>query len=243
MKRASISFSQEQGHWECDLVQVEAMALSEDVVDFMAAQIQKLPQPAQELLKLAACVGNPFDLTTLAVASKHSMTQASEVLWPTLEEGLIVSQSNVYRLYDEWETADDTVESKENSQYKIDTAENITYRFSHDRVQQAAYSLIADEQKQATHYSIGQRLLNSLSIEERESRIFDLVNQLNHGAAMIDGQADRDQLAQLNWIACRKARSAIAYQAGQTYAQTGIKLLGDQAWQRHVRPSRSSSIT
>ena len=200
-----IRFCAEEGEWNYDLDQIRALSLSEDVVDFVAKQLQKLPQPAQQMLQLAACVGNRFDIATLAIASDQSEEQANSALRAALEDGLIVSDIKT---------------------------DSLAYRFFHDRIQQAAYSLIADEDKQANHYSIGQLWLDELSPSAREERIFELTSQLNRGRSLIVEQQERDDLAQLNLIACKKARAAIAYPTGLMHAQVGLSLLGEAAWQR-----------
>ena len=220
-----ISFSQTQGHWECNLDKATDMSLTEDVVGFMAQQLQKLPQPTQQVLKLAACVGNPFDLATLAIVSKQSIAATHKALRAALKEGLVVPHREVYKFHQR------VIETKAQTTEKKETTENSTYRFLHDRVQQAAYSLIPDREKQSTHYCIGQLLLQELTPVEKQERIFELTNQLNQGMSLMTDQAERDELARLNLVACRKARAAIAYQAGQTYARIGLELLGQQAWQ------------
>jgi hypothetical protein len=56
-------------YWECNIAQERQLALSDDVVEFMALQLQKLPVATQTVLKLAACISNQFDLTTLAIVT------------------------------------------------------------------------------------------------------------------------------------------------------------------------------
>jgi predicted ATPase/signal transduction histidine kinase/GAF domain-containing protein len=217
-----IIFDRDQGYWQCDIAQANALALTDDVVEFMALQLQKLPTATQEILKLAACIGAQFDLQTLAIVAEQSQTEAATILWRALQEGLIIPITQVYKFF----------QAEELEQCESQNHANPTYRFLHDRVQQAAYSLIAAEQKQATHLRIGQLLLSKRSPDEIEERIFELVGQLNHGQALIREQDKRDELARLNLIAAHKARATTAYQGGREYVHTGLSLLGETAWQR-----------
>ncbi|MDF0556962.1 AAA family ATPase [Kamptonema sp. UHCC 0994] len=207
-----------KGGWQCDLAQAR-LSHASDVVEFMAAQLQKLPKETQDALKLAACIGAQFDLETLAVVSEEVREQTASALWKALQEGLILQIAEGYNF------------TQEDAQSSSQSVANPTYKFLHDRVQQAAYSLIPDDKKQATHLTIGQLLLQKYSDIEREEKLFDIVGHLNQGIESIDRLSEREALAQLNLEAGGKARSSTAYAAANIYLQMGIELLTPQCWQ------------
>ena len=163
-----LTFNDNNNYWECDIVQVRALTLTDDVVAFMATQLQKLPTLTQTVLKLAACMGSRFDLTTLAIVAQKPQAEIAANLWKALQEGLVIPQSDVYKFFSNPSETDDLLPNF------LDNC-SVTYRFLHDRVQQAAYSLIPDDQKQATHLQIGHLLLQGSSETQRQDRIFDIV--------------------------------------------------------------------
>ncbi|MEB3355288.1 MAG: AAA family ATPase [Synechococcales bacterium] len=235
-----ITFDRQAGHWQCDMVRVREAALTDDVVEFMAAQLQKLPLATQAVLKLAACIGAQFDLQTLAIASEQSEVEAAIALWSSLQQGFVLPISQTYKFFQRGaavSSQEPAVGREPWDESWMPNSVSCAYRFLHDRIQQAAYSLIPDSEKQTTHYRIGQLLLQTIPPEAREERIFELVAQLNYGKDLIAIQTERDQLAQLNLVACRKARSTTAYQVGREYAGVGLSLLGKQAWRRHYAMS------
>ncbi len=215
-----IIFNGDLGYWECDLTQLNTLSLTDDVVELMAQQLQKLPRETQQVLKLAACIGNQFSLDTLAIVSERSEPKTAKLLWKALQEGLILPKSEVYKFY----------LSPDETDVGTNHIKNATYRFLHDRVQQAAYSLIPEDQKQLTHYKIGKLLLGNLSISEREEKIFDVVNQINIGKLLLPDARAKKQLAELNLRAGQKAKASTAYEAAKTYLQAGIDLLEEDAW-------------
>ncbi len=216
-----IVFNSHLGCWQCDITKVQEAALTDDVVEFMARQLQKLPDSTQEILKLAACIGNQFDLMTLAVVSQQSENETAAALWKALQEGYILPQSEVYKFY---------IARKEVI-YQQESLLVVNYKFSHDRIQQAAYSLIIDEDKQATHLQIGRLLLSNTS-DRKTDKLFDIANQFNMGIYLITNEVEKNQVAQINLDAAQKARTATAYSAAFSYAKKGMSLLDDNSWQR-----------
>ncbi len=106
------------------------------------------------------------------------------------------------------------------------------YRFVHDRVQEAAYSLIAEASRAQAHLRIGRLLAAQTPPEKREEMIFEIVNQLNRGAALITAPDEREQLAELNLSAGKRAKASTAYASALGYLVAGVGLLADDVWGR-----------
>jgi PAS domain S-box-containing protein len=106
-----------------------------------------------------------------------------------------------------------------------------SYRFIHDRVQEAAYSLIPKEDRAEYHLSIGRLMLSQTPPERRKETIFEIVSQLNHGATRLDAE-EREQLAELNLTAARRAKDSTAYASALSYLTIGTNLLPEDSWQR-----------
>ncbi|OLP16902.1 hypothetical protein BST81_18070 [Leptolyngbya sp. 'hensonii'] len=222
-----ITFDARAGYWQCDITQIREAALTDNILELMALQLQKLPIATQDLLKLAACIGNQFDLTTLAIVSEQSEAKASEQLWPALQAGLILPITEVYKFFQNVEAS---IPEKTVSEQPV----TATYRFLHDRVQQAAYSLIPEDEKQATHFKIGQLLFHaSTTAAQIEERLFEFLSHLNAGRGLITQPSERQILAQLNLRAGQKAKAATAFGPAIAYFTAGIDLLPQDAWEQH----------
>jgi len=107
-----------------------------------------------------------------------------------------------------------------------------SFRFIHDRVREAAYSLIPEASRAADHLRIGRVLAARTPPEQREEAIFEIVNQLNRGATLITMRSEREQLAELNLIAGKRAKASTAYASALTYLITGATLLPEDCWER-----------
>ncbi|HEY9812870.1 MAG TPA: AAA family ATPase [Candidatus Sericytochromatia bacterium] len=220
-----LSFNFSSCCWEWDSERLQAINITDNVVELMVNQIQKLRSKTQNVLKLAACIGDKFTLDVLAIVNKKSQLETANDLWEALQAGLILPLSEAYKvpLLLDIETS-----------YNLPSEPiKVSYRFLHDRVQQAAYSLIADADKKETHLKIGQLLLENTPLEERQENIFDLVNQLNYGTELLTLDSEKYQLAELNLIAGQKAKASTAYESAVKYLNVGFKLLPVDSWKSH----------
>ncbi|NBB77545.1 MAG: AAA family ATPase, partial [Bacteroidetes bacterium] len=211
-----LQFDHKNREWTWDVEQIRERNITDNVVELLADKITFLPDETQEILKVAACIGNQFDTETLAAC--HTLEAASgrtsdegkdpihEALQAALAEGYITPTEN-------------------------------RFRFIHDRIQQAVYSLIPDEEKSTVHHRIGTLLLEKASDEKREIFLFEIVNQLNQGLELIDSEEEKERLAELNLRAGVKARESSAFQPALAYFETGIGLLKPDHWKSQYKLS------
>ncbi len=104
------------------------------------------------------------------------------------------------------------------------------YAFLHDRVQEAAYALLPEGERAAVHIRIGRAIATQTAPEELPEKIFDIVNHLNRGAALITTPQERKRVAEFNLIAARRAKMSTAYASALTYLAAGRALLGGDGW-------------
>ncbi|MEG4944015.1 AAA family ATPase [Microcoleus sp. F4-D5] len=212
-----LNFDLNAGAWHWDLEQIISRNITDNVVELMTEQIQTLSESAQKVLRLAACIGNQFDLQTLSIINENSQKETADELWNAIQAGLILPVGDDYKFLKTNREANDL---------------KITYKFAHDRIQQAAYSLIPPDDKQAVHWKVGQLLLQNTPQQILQQKIFDIVNQLNFGIEAIDVQLEKDKLAQLNLIAGKKAKAASAYEPAENYLKIGRDCLSADSWIR-----------
>ncbi|RKZ90551.1 MAG: serine/threonine-protein kinase PknK, partial [Candidatus Parabeggiatoa sp. nov. 1] len=211
-----LTFEVEQLGWQWDVAKIGAMNITDNVVELMIGKLKKLPKSSQHVLRLAACVGNRFDLNTLAVIHKKSTPETFQNLTPVLTEGLVLPASEL----------EITGVNVLNSPLSISN-----FQFLHDRVQQAAYALIDDNQKKAVHLQIGHLLLKNTQANKSEEHLFDIVEHLNIGFELVDNQAERNEIARLNLVVGQKAKAATAYGAAVKYLEMGRELLAEDSWE------------
>jgi PAS domain S-box-containing protein len=107
-----------------------------------------------------------------------------------------------------------------------------SYKFVHDRMQEAAYALIPIASRAEAHLTIGRLLVARTPPERRDEAVFEIVNQFNRGAPLIASRDEREQLAELNLAAGKRAKTSSAYASALVYITAGAALLPEDAWKR-----------
>jgi predicted ATPase/signal transduction histidine kinase/tRNA A-37 threonylcarbamoyl transferase component Bud32 len=210
-----IAFDYDAGRWQWDLPGIQARDITDNVVELITGHIQQLSPAGQTVLQLAACIGARFDLATLALAYNQTGQNTAVALWESIIAGLIIPLNDEYRLA------------------VFDVPTNAAYKFAHDRIQQAAYALLDEGEKQITHRQIGNYLLQAAGSDGRDAALFTILNHLNLAQPLLTTQAERDELAALNLAAGQKAMQSAAFLPALEYLGKGIRLLnGDAAWAR-----------
>ncbi len=196
------TFNRNRQFWEWKTSEITDLNITDNVVDLMIGKLRKLVDTTQTVLRLAACIGNSFDLKTLSIIDESSESEIFQKLLPAIQQGLIQPVS-------ELEVASEALLES--------TLIVRNYKFRHDRIQQAAYALIEPELLKSVHLQIGRLLLASLSEAERAEKIFTLVDHLNKGIELIDDKTEKSELLKLNLDAGKKAKESIAYAASRNY--------------------------
>ncbi|RZM75677.1 AAA family ATPase [Leptolyngbya iicbica] len=208
--------------WQWSLDQIEAAQITDNVVELMADKLQKLPEATQQALQVGAGIGNVFTLHLVAAVRQAAPQQTAAALWEAAQQGLIIPEDDNYKLWQAIAAHDDD---------PFTMTAGVSYRFLHDRVQQAAYSLIDPAQINALHLQIGRTWQQQLTAEQQQERLFDLVNQLNFGVELLTADDERQALAELNLAAGQKAIAAAAYVPAYAYLSAGLRCLSAQSWQ------------
>src|SRR6202011_2764891 len=110
--------------------------------------------------------------------------------------------------------------------FRLDSA----YKFLHDRIQQAAYSLIPQERRADVHLALGRVLSSRIKANDLPDYLFDVANQFNRGAARLIEPDEKVQVATINLRAGRKAKAPAAYSAACADFSAGMALLSGREW-------------
>ena len=210
-----IDYNYSSNQWVWNIEQIKQTNITDNVVQLLTDRIKKLDPSVISILQAASCIGNRFDLQTLDSISGKTPQETARLLWESVKEGI---------------TQPEDVEYKYLSELPNESPEKYFFRFSHDRIQQAVYSLIPAEQNSKIHLRVAQLFIERLNQEEKENRIFDITNHLNAGIIDKPTPDLSLQLIEYNTSAGFKARKSAAYSTAFSYFSTALKLLPPTCW-------------
>lgn len=202
-------FDRQTGVWKWDLARIAEAPVTENVVDLLVSAIARLPDDCQGALAVAACIGARFELDVVAAVSGASLDATGRALSPALHQELIVPAWPAY------------------------PGGPATYRFAHDRIQQAVYSIQSEDAHQRLHLRIG-RLL-AAAAQGSGVPPFVIADQLNLAIGAMTDAAERLDLAEVNLRAGTAAKARSAHGPALAYLSRGLELLPARAWATHHR--------
>ena len=205
--RGLLYFDREHREWDWNLDAIANETPSDNVSELLAGRVGELDRETSRILQIAACIGDEFDLDTLAHVSNLSATETSARVAQAVREGYLLFLQH-------------------------GPGKPARYRFAHDRIQRAAYVQLESRDRREIHTSIGQRFLDS--DQGDDDHIFDIVNQLNNSFEAPDAAPlNRQKLADLNVNAGRRARARGAFVPAYRYFKSAIAMHGQNIWDNH----------
>jgi len=213
INQSLITFDFDKTQWVWDIKKIHSMSYTDNTAHYMIEVIQKLPPKMIELLKMASCIGLKFDLKTLALVNKMELKPTAGHLNMAIREGLITPINEAFG-------------------FNTDTFDeyNFTYKFLHDNIHQAFYSLIPDKDKKEIHLNIGKIIEENTSEQTIKDHLFSIVGQKNRAIEIVHDKNELLKLAKQNLEAGKRAKEKAAYSSALEYFQLGLNLLIETSW-------------
>ncbi|CCO22882.1 PAS sensor protein [Maridesulfovibrio hydrothermalis AM13 = DSM 14728] len=215
-----IEFNYTKNRWDWDLKAIRNISIDGNIVELMADKIMSQPLEGQDILKAASCIGGKFDLRILMAVTDILDDVVINYMNLALQEGLIVSD----------EDSDTHIISLEN-----DTEHSTYLSFMHDRVQQAAYSMLNAAEKNKLHLRIGRAMLEIYNDSEINDLVFEIATQYNFSINEITDEVERTKVSDIFLKAGRKAKRSSAFELATKYFATASRLMDTDSWSTHYQ--------
>lgn len=204
-----------QGHqWLWDIDKINDLSITTNVVDMLTEKIKNLSEQVQKILELAACIGHQFELKVLCSICEMPVGIVADALLQTIQFNLISPINKNYWI----------LEGLTEQTLAI-TNEKITFRFIHDKVQQAAYALINEADRPQIHLNIARVLIKDADLENDDENLFTILDHYNQGLALITDPQEKRWIAEHNLLAGTNAITASAIKAAKKYLTAGLSIL------------------
>ncbi len=205
-----IYFNYNNYEWQWNSENIEKFKITDNVVDLIINQLNNISKSLQKTLKIASCLGNTFDLDTLSIIENKPSENFGNDLIKATNLGFVLPLSS------------DNFMGKQ-------------YQFLHDKIYQAIYASIPDQNKSSIHLAIGKLLLKKYTEVEKEKFFFEIVRHFNIGKNLINDKINYQNLIKLNFKASKKAKKSHAYSSAYKYIKTALNLLNIDSWKTNYR--------
>jgi predicted ATPase/GAF domain-containing protein/tRNA A-37 threonylcarbamoyl transferase component Bud32 len=186
------------GSWAWDEEKIKNSNISDNVIELLLKRIKKLNPTTQTILKYSSCIGSNFDLEVLRKIANGNSVEFIEGIKETIHEELVNPIGDSFLFLD-------TI------QENLDKNIRLNFKFQHDRIQQACYNLLEENQKKETHLVIARVLYNRVQKKDLEDSLFDIVSHYNQASDLITDKNEIQELISLNIKAASKAKLSSAY--------------------------------
>ena len=206
-EKKAIYFSQEHQKWTYDLEKVSKAKISDNVIELLTDLLHRLPIEILNTLKNASCIGSKFDIHVLSHISGYTKEQINIHLEDADKEGLLVP-----------------ILSR-----GIDYPQD--YAFQHDKIQQAALSLLSSAEKQNIQLKIGRFLLQESEDLSADDKIYEIANHFNAALDLITEEEEFKKIVEVNLLASKRAKNATAYDSALNYIVQAMNLVPQNTWE------------
>ena len=190
-----------------------------DILDLLRIRLGALHENTRNILSTAACVGNSFQVRTVAVAAEQSPSEVLQCVAIGMEQGLIIA-------------VEEGLATTSHPDPRLECEQGTWFQFVHDRVQQAAFDCVPEDAKKEFRLQIGRRLAARLGPDDELVPQLDVLSNLNCALDLLVDEGERQRVARLNLVAGRRGRQLLAYEDALRYINAGLSLLEQTAWQK-----------
>lgn len=218
--RGLVTYDYASGRWQWDAARIQVEGVNDSVLALMHHKLDQLPTATRDVLATAALIGATCQIEVVARAMDVQPKALYRLLHPAIDGGLVYL-ANV-------DGSKERVPSERNGgDLPIG---KLTFRFLHDRVQQAAISRMDDQALRCRRFEIGSRLLSLVKTDSHDAVSFAVVDNLNCASDLVPESGKRSVLAALNRGCCKRARESAAFDQALQYARAGLAMLTESAW-------------
>lgn len=190
-----------------DLRVLTSIEVSATAAEFLGRYLDQLRPADREVLSALSCIGGEFDLDDAAAAAARTPDVVAHALWACLELRLL-------------EALDMTGQRISNA-----ISRDARYRFSHDRVAEAARAGLSPDEMRAVHLRIGRRLITL-----GDDRLFEAARHVGVGGLAVADEAERTRFVEVLRRAAHQARAQASFPLALGYCRDALDLLGEQRW-------------